>query len=135
MSDRDDDAKGRVGRHVGGRMRLRRKGLGRSQARLGMALGVSFQQIQKYERGVNQLSAAKLWALARALDAPVAYFFDGLGLDGEDRFERGPVEADRWRAFCARADADDWITALERLQSPRLRRALLGLIRTLKAAA
>lgn len=62
--------------HVGGRLRLRRTLLGISQEKLGAALGLTFQQIQKYERGANRVSASKLHALSRALDVPVQWFFE-----------------------------------------------------------
>ncbi|ARJ64398.1 XRE family transcriptional regulator [Magnetospirillum sp. ME-1] len=62
--------------HVGGRLRLRRTLLGLSQEALGEALGLTFQQIQKYERGVNRIGASRLYDLARALDVPVEYFYD-----------------------------------------------------------
>lgn len=64
--------------HVGTRVRMRRKILGISQEKLAEELGLTFQQVQKYERGANRVSASKLYEIARALSAPVAYFFDGL---------------------------------------------------------
>jgi len=64
--------------HVGARVRMRRKRLGLSQERLADALGLTFQQIQKYERGANRVSASKLYEIAQALQVPMTYFFDGL---------------------------------------------------------
>lgn len=64
--------------HVGGRIRLRRTLLGMSQERLGEALGLTFQQVQKYERGVNRVSASRLFDLARVLDVPIGFFYDDL---------------------------------------------------------
>lgn len=64
--------------HVGRRVRDLRKTLGVSQGRLADALGLTFQQVQKYERGTNRISASKLWDIARALKVDVAYFFHGL---------------------------------------------------------
>lgn len=72
--------------HVGARVRLRRTLLGMSQEKLGEAIGLTFQQVQKYERGMNRISASKLWRLSNVLDVPVSYFFDDLSIDGE-----GPV--------------------------------------------
>jgi len=69
--------------HVGARIRMRRKLLGVSQERLAEQLQLTFQQVQKYERGANRVSASKLYEIARALEAPVAYFFDGLADTGE----------------------------------------------------
>jgi len=64
--------------HVGAQVRMRRKLLGVSQAALGDALGLTFQQIQKYERGANRVSASKLYEIAKVLRTPVSFFFDGL---------------------------------------------------------
>ena len=76
--------------YVGSRVRMRRKMLGLSQERLGERLGITFQQIQKYEKGTNRVGASRLQAMAQALDVPVAFFFPdnapeqaaGLGEDG-----------------------------------------------------
>jgi transcriptional regulator with XRE-family HTH domain len=64
--------------HVGTRMRLRRTLMGMSQERLGEALGLTFQQVQKYERGVNRVSASRLFDLSRVLDVPISFFYDDM---------------------------------------------------------
>ena len=64
--------------HVGERVRLRRNLLGISQTDLGKAVGVTFQQVQKYEKGTNRISASRLFNLSRALDVPISYFFEDL---------------------------------------------------------
>ncbi len=64
--------------HVGGRIRLRRTLMGMSQERLGEALGLTFQQVQKYERGVNRVGASRLFDLSRVLDVPISFFFDDM---------------------------------------------------------
>ena len=64
--------------HVGARIKLKRKLLRMSQTDLGEALGYSFQQIQKYEKGTNRVSASKLVAIADALNVPIMFFFDDL---------------------------------------------------------
>ena len=64
--------------HVGGRIRMRRRILGVSQEKLAEALGLTFQQVQKYERGANRVSASKLYEIAKTLQAPITYFFEGL---------------------------------------------------------
>lgn len=71
--------------HLGRRLRRRRRLLGLTQQQLALRVGVRFQQIQKYECGANRISAARLWELAEALQAPVAYFYDGLSEALEDR--------------------------------------------------
>ncbi|MBJ7409384.1 MAG: helix-turn-helix transcriptional regulator [Phenylobacterium sp.] len=64
--------------HVGLRVRLRRKSLGLSQQSLAEALDLTFQQVQKYERGANRISASTLFRISQVLEVPVSYFFDGL---------------------------------------------------------
>ncbi len=64
--------------HVGARIRLRRTLLGMSQERLGDALGLTFQQVQKYERGVNRVGASRLFDLSRILDVPISFFYDNM---------------------------------------------------------
>lgn len=64
--------------HVGSRVRLRRTLLGMSQEKLGQAIGLTFQQVQKYERGANRVGASRLYDLSRVLDVPVSFFFDDI---------------------------------------------------------
>lgn len=64
-----------IDRSVGNRVRLRRKTVGLSQTELGQAIGLTFQQVQKYEQGANRISASKLYQIATVLTAPVEYFF------------------------------------------------------------
>lgn len=67
-----------VDEHVGRQIRERRTMLGMSQEKLGELIGLTFQQVQKYERGMNRVGASMLWDIANILDVPVSYFFDGL---------------------------------------------------------
>jgi len=67
-----------VDAHVGQRIRHRRWMLGMTQQQLGDAVGIKFQQIQKYETGMNRVSASRLWDIARVLDVAISFFFDGL---------------------------------------------------------
>ena len=83
--------------HVGERLRLARMATGLPQSRVGEALGISTQQVQKYEKGVNRLGAGKLYRLARLLDVSVGFFFDGMpdateGIGDTPLRERGPAE-------------------------------------------
>lgn len=73
-----EDAPNPVDVHVGRRVRLRRRELGVSQAWLADHLGLTFQQVQKYERGSNRISASKLYQIASVLEVPITYFFEGL---------------------------------------------------------
>jgi len=82
-----------IDRHLGKRLRQRRRTLGLTQQQIAEAVGVRFQQIQKYECGANRISAARLWLLAKALEAPVGAFFEGLSeealeLSDEDESKR-----------------------------------------------
>lgn len=67
--------------HVGGRVRLRRTLLGLSQEKLGEAIGLTFQQVQKYERGANRIGASRLYDLSRVLDVPVSFFYEDMADD------------------------------------------------------
>ena len=73
----------RIDVHVGARIRLRRSLLGMSQEKLGEALGLTFQQVQKYERGANRVGASRLFDLSRILDVPVSFFFDDMSEETE----------------------------------------------------
>lgn len=64
--------------HVGKRVRHRRWMVGMTQQQLGESVGIKFQQIQKYETGMNRISASRLWDIATALDVPISFFFEGL---------------------------------------------------------
>ena len=84
--------------HVGKRVRHRRWMTGMTQQQLAERVGIKFQQIQKYETGMNRISASRLWDIASALQVPVAFFFDGLGerADGEAQPTlRGDILADK----------------------------------------
>lgn len=78
MTPRDQHTPDPIDIHVGARLRLRRNLIGMSQEQLGRASSLTFQQIQKYERGTNRMGASRLFQLAKILDVPVAYFFEDL---------------------------------------------------------
>ena len=67
-----------IDKHVGNRIRLRRLDIGCSQTKLAKAVGVTFQQVQKYEKGTNRIAASRLYKLAKILGVPITFFFDGL---------------------------------------------------------
>ncbi|HYC05525.1 MAG TPA: helix-turn-helix transcriptional regulator [Azospirillaceae bacterium] len=77
--------------HVAARIRLRRGLLGMSQSDLARALGITFQQVQKYERGSNRVSVGKLFRLADILDVPLSFFFDGLEMTGVENAPKPPT--------------------------------------------
>lgn len=110
--------------HVGIRIRMRRKEMGVSQERLADALGITFQQVQKYERGANRVSASKLWEIAAALKTPVAYFYDGLG----DR-EAVTGQRDAAQEFLLSSEGIELVAAFPRITEPAIRRKIVELVR------
>lgn len=111
--------------HLGRRVRRRRRLLGLTQQNLAAAVGIRFQQIQKYECGANRITAARLWQLAEALESPVSYFYDGL----EEAIER-KVEATTGGEMFSRKETLDLIQAYYQL-GERPRRRLLELAKSL----
>jgi transcriptional regulator with XRE-family HTH domain len=113
--------------HLGKRLRRRRRLLGLTQQQLAIAVGVRFQQIQKYECGANRISAARLWQLSEALEVPVSYFFDGLA-EAQEASANDPSEGGG--EMFARKETLDLIRAYYQL-GERPRRRLLDLARSL----
>ncbi|MGH6970878.1 MAG: helix-turn-helix domain-containing protein, partial [Caulobacteraceae bacterium] len=87
--------------HLGALIRLRRNELGVSQASLAHALGVSFQQVQKYERGTNRVSASALYAIAGTLGVAPAFFYEGISMIAGAAPEEGPLVGDQARVSSA----------------------------------
>jgi len=116
--------------HVGSRVRLRRQLMKLSQEKLGDALGVTFQQVQKYERGANRVGASRLYSLANVLDVPVNFFFEGLtgvAAGGVAETEQSPIVYD----FIQSSDGVALAEAFSRIQTPKVRRRVLELVRSL----
>lgn len=115
--------------HVGSRVRLRRNMLGLSQEKLGEALGITFQQVQKYERGTNRISASRLLEIARVLDVPVTFFFDKVDP------VRAPVVTERMTKsdsdLSQRPETVELVTAISKIPDERVRQRLIDLIRTI----
>jgi transcriptional regulator with XRE-family HTH domain len=108
-----------VDTQVGARLRTRRLLLGVSQEELGKAVGVSFQQIQKYEKGTNRIGASRLQRLAHALQVPIAYFFQGMsGTDAPD------TEGDHIMAFLGTAQGLALAKSFMRIKNPTIRRRI-----------
>jgi transcriptional regulator with XRE-family HTH domain len=115
--------------HLGKRLRRRRRLLGLTQQQLAIAIGIRFQQIQKYECGANRISAARLFQLAKALESPITYFYDGLNEDNAELAQGGNSEHASVEVF-SRKETLDLIQAYYRL-SERPRRRLLDLAKSL----
>ena len=119
--------------HVGARIRMRRKIIGISQEKLAEELGLTFQQVQKYERGANRVSASKLYEIARALLTPVAYFFEGLS-DPSEGSRTGFAEtgADQFvHEFLMTPEGLELAMLFPKIPRGRLRRRLLDLVRAM----
>ena len=113
----EDGAPNPIDVHVGARMRLRRNLLGLSQTELGEKIGLTFQQVQKYERGANRISASRLFDLSRVLDVPVGFFFDDLS---DDVAASSPVAVTRGSAPTIQImAADDQMARRETLELVR----------------
>lgn len=112
--------------HLGKRLRRRRRLLGLTQQQLALAVGIRFQQIQKYECGANRISAARLFQLAKALETPINYFYDGLS---DEKTEVAAIQNEGIEVF-SRKETLDLIQAYYRL-SERPRRRLLDLAKSL----
>ena len=123
----------RIDAMVGARVRMLRERRKMSQTALGEAIGVSFQQVQKYERGANRVSASKLYEIARALEAPVSYFFEGLAEPTPDRRRPREIEAQEVSIgeFLHSSEGMELARAFCRVPHPRLRRQVLDLVRIL----
>lgn len=114
--------------YVGARLRIRRKVLGLSQTQVAEALGITFQQIQKYERGSNRISASKLYDVASLLEAPVSYFFDGLS-ETSGGLDDGVAQ--RVTKFVSTPEGLELAALFPRLDDRRLRRRVVDLVRAM----
>jgi transcriptional regulator with XRE-family HTH domain len=122
--------------HVGSRVRLRRQMLGMSQEKLGAELGLTFQQVQKYERAANRIGASRLWQLSRVLDVRPEFFYDttdpvrapampgGFAEPPADAFDADPLR---------KRETKELVEAYHAIPDARVRRSLFELARALAA--
>ena len=127
--------------HVGARLRVRRTLLGMSQTTLGDAIGLTFQQMQKYENGKNRISASRLYDLARVLDVPIQHFFDDMPAAVA---ARSPAKKKRGRAKeppsyepdpMAKRETLEFVRAYYKITDPQIRKRLYELTMAAGAAA
>jgi len=118
-------------RHVGGRIRMRRMLAGVSQEKLGGALGVTFQQVQKYEKGTNRVSASRLQQIAKMLDVPVSFFFEGAPEQDRALTQLDPNAADSVSTFLATSEGVQLTKAFTRIKSNLVRRRVIDLVESL----
>lgn len=125
--------------HVGSRVRLRRMLLGMSQEKLGSHLGLTFQQVQKYEKGVNRIGASRLFELARVLGVNVQFFYDDApGTTQSDQLAPGFAEAPEESyvvEFLSTRDGLELNKAFVRIKTPQVRRSIVELVRSLAEEA
>lgn len=118
--------------HVGSRVRLRRMMLGMSQEKLGEALGITFQQIQKYEKGTNRIGASRLQHIARVLSVPVSFFFEDA--PGGPAQPSGMAESNSAQYvvdFLSSSEGLQLNKAFVRIKDAKLRRKILDLVRAI----
>jgi transcriptional regulator with XRE-family HTH domain len=126
--------------HVGQRVRQRRTLLGMSQERLGESIGLTFQQVQKYERGANRVSASRLWDLARVLDTDINFFFEDMK---DEVAQRSPAllralaePAEPYEAEpdpMAKRETLELVRAYYRIHDPQVRKRLFEMTKALAA--
>ncbi|MBB3135961.1 transcriptional regulator with XRE-family HTH domain [Rhizobium pisi] len=116
--------------HVGQQLRIRRVHSNLSQTELGQKVGLSYQQVQKYENGKNRISASMLYEIARRLNVPVGCFFDGLPQPGSGEGVTIAPEADERIAYLATAEGRRFVEEILRLP-PKLRTRTLAVIRAI----
>jgi transcriptional regulator with XRE-family HTH domain len=122
-----------VDRHVGLRIRMRRKELGISQERLAESIGLTFQQVQKYERAANRVSASKLWEMSRALSTNIGFFYEGLGDGPEVSGSNLPRET--LHEFLLTPEGMELATIFPKVAKGRVRRKILELVRAMAGEA
>src|SRR6266436_1283320 len=131
--------------HVGARMRQRRSLLGMSQTNLGTAVGLTFQQIQKYERGSNRIGSSRLFEFSKVLDVPVSYFFDEMAsnaLSGRPMSGRGrkgfgeagtPFEQEKDPLI--KRETLELVRAYYKIREARVRKRIFEMVKTVGAAS
>jgi transcriptional regulator with XRE-family HTH domain len=117
-------APNQIDRHLGNTIRMRRIMIGLTQEGLAEALGISFQQIQRYERGLSRISASRLQHLANILQVPIEFFFDGVS-------ETKGAQSDVIAQFLATSEGLSLIKAFTIIQKPRLKRRIVDLVESI----
>ncbi len=121
-----------IDRHVGSKMRERRIEIGMSQERLAAALGITFQQVQKYERATNRIGASRLYDLAQILRVPISYFFEGYEAGAPPGLSEAPQAPYESRALDR--DQIELLALFQRIGDAAMRRRVLDLVKSIGAA-
>ena len=127
----DERAANAIDRRLGQRVRARRLEIAMSQERLAALLGVTFQQVQKYEKGVNRIAASRLFDIAEALDMPVARFFDGLSSGRSGRTAQ--TAKSQIEAALATAEGAELMSLFGAIKSAKVRRRVVDVVRAIAA--
>jgi len=118
-----------IDKHVGSRVRMRRMMLGMSQEKLGIALNLTFQQVQKYEKGINRIGASRLQLISQILHVPVAFFFEGAPAEpGQPKDSPTHPSPAYLLDFLATTDGITLSKAFMRIKEPKLRRRIVNLV-------
>ena len=120
--------------HVGGRVRQRRTMLGMSQEKLGEALGLTFQQVQKYERGANRIGASRLHCISKVLDVPINYFFEDISPSSAKKSGKtalAKVRAEYDHDPMAKRETLELVRYYYKIKDPRVRRRIFDLTKQL----
>ena len=124
--------------HVGKRIRLRRTLLGMSQEQLGNALNITFQQVQKYERGANRVSASRLWDISQIIDVPINYFFEDMSETTEKSSPRkmtastaSDLELDDATDPMARRETLELVRTYYSIEQPHVRRRISDMVKSI----
>lgn len=115
--------------HIGGRIRLARITLSMSQENLGERLGLTFQQVQKYEKGANRVGGSRLWHISQILEVPPAFFFEGLDDPALDKAGTSAIVRER-NAFMSTSEGSKLVSRFQAIESDATRRAVLDLLTT-----
>lgn len=132
MTDTNKKRPNPVDVHVGARIRLRRNMIGLSQEKLGESLGITFQQIQKYEKGMNRVGASRLQAIGNILNVPVTFFFDDMpGQSDKPKGFEEESETTYVVGFLNSSEGIQLARAFAKIGDAKIRRKILDLVRTL----
>lgn len=120
---------------VGNRVRLRRMLIGMSQEKLGELLGLTFQQVQKYEKGVNRIGAGRLFQVAHILGVPIDYFYEGVsgGSEGAPGFAEPGGASPPVMEFLSSGEGLQLSLAFMKIRDPKVRKRVLDLVKSLSA--
>ncbi|MEM9972165.1 MAG: helix-turn-helix transcriptional regulator [Pseudomonadota bacterium] len=126
--------------HVGSRVKVRRTMIGMSQEKLGEALGLTFQQVQKYEKGTNRIGASRLFQIAKTLDVPISFLFEGVGgtsrsqgfsESGQSGFEPKDTPETAFVQFVSSNEGIELCRHFSCIDDTRVRRRIIDLIKVL----